>query len=290
MRWFDQLLAFLDDADPGSAPARIRAFEIILVVLSVTELWVHGLKVQPLGGSFSWPLPVFVMLCGAAACMPAWRRLGFLLLALGMVVAIWNAFPMTGNHLYLECFLCAISALLDPSQNEEQRLLTRSVRWVTCVILFFAGIQKLVHGYYTNGLMPAFLLQEPRFERIFALLLPASEAQRIRTYNGLDGAGPYLVSAPLWLLASNLVWTFEIGLAVALSVAWTRRAAVFVGIVFVALIETGAREILFGLLFVNLLLMFLSTDANRRFVPIAAITCVILILILLGWLPAVEFH
>jgi len=138
--------------------------------------------------------------------------------------------------------------------------------------------------------MPAFLLQEPRFERIFSLLLPASEAQRIRSYNGLDGAGPYLVSAPLWLLASNLVWILEIGLAAALFVARTRCAALFVGIVFVALIEIGAREILFGLLFVNLLLMFLSTDANRRFVPIVAITCAIAILVQLGWLPAVEMH
>src|SRR5262249_3771633 len=77
-----QLLAFLDDADTGSTPARIRAFELTLVVLSVTELWVHALTAaQQIGGSLSWPLPVLVTLCGAAACVPAWRRLGFLLLA-----------------------------------------------------------------------------------------------------------------------------------------------------------------------------------------------------------------
>src|SRR5262249_48993350 len=139
-------------------------------------------------------------------------------------------------------------------------------------------------------LMPAFLLNEPRFERIFGVLLPASDAQRIHTYTGLDGAGPYLVSTPLWLLASNLVWILEVALAVALSVARTRPAAVCAGIVFVTLIESGAREILFGLLFVNLLLMFLRTAANRLFVPIAALTCVTVILVHLGWLPAVEMH
>jgi hypothetical protein len=290
MRCFDGVLAFLDDADPGCAPARIRAFENILVVVSVTDLWEHGLKVQRFGGSFPWPLAVLGTLCGAAACMPAWRRLGFLLLAVGMGVLIWMAFPATGNHVYLECFLCAICALLDPSQNEEERLLTQAVRWVSCVILFFAGLQKLIHGYYTNGLMPAYLLKEPRFEPIFGPLVPASELQRILSYKGIDGAGPYLVSAPLLLLASNLAWIFEIALAVVLFAPRTRRAAVFAGIAFVVLIETGAREITFGLLFVSLLLTFLPTDANRRFVPVAAIVCIFLILVQLGWLPAVEIH
>lgn len=38
MRWFDQLLAFLDDANARATPAKIRAFEMILVVLCITEL------------------------------------------------------------------------------------------------------------------------------------------------------------------------------------------------------------------------------------------------------------
>jgi len=269
--------------------ARSRAFEIVLVVLSITEVWEYELEGLKLGGVFSWPLPVFVTLCGGAACLPAWRRLGFFSLAMGMAVAVWNAFPATGNHVYLECFLCLICALLDPVRSAEQQLLTRSVRWIGCVIMFFAGVQKLVHGYYTNGLMPSYLFQEPRFGRIFGWLLPASEAQRLHSYNGLDGSGPYLVSAPALLLASNAVWIFEIALAVALFVASTRRAAVFAGIVFVVLVESGAREIMFGVLFVSVLLMFLSTDANRFFVPIAAVVCVIVLLTQLGWLP-VELH
>lgn len=290
MRWFDQLLAFLDDAHPRSTPAKIRAFELSLVVLCSTEIWARGLEVHQLGVPYRWYLPIIVTLSGAIACVPAWRRRGFALLGLAMIVVIWEAFPTTGNHVYLECFLCWICALLDPSRKEEQRLMVRSLRWITCVILFFAGIQKLVHGYYTNGLMPAFLLQEPRFERIFALLLPASEAQRILSYSGLDGTGPYLVSTPLWLLASNLTWMLEIALAVALFVPQTRAVAVWVAMIFVALIETGAREILFGLLFVNLLLMFLNSAANRRVIPITVVICAAMILMRLGWLPTVELH
>jgi hypothetical protein len=87
-----------------------------------------------------------------------------------------------------------------------------------------------------------------------------------------------------------VTWILEIVLASALFVAWSRRAAVFAGIVFVVLVETGAREILFGLLFVSILLMFLSTDGNRRFVPIAAVVCVVVLMTHLGWLPAVELH
>jgi hypothetical protein len=189
MRWFDKVLVCLEDAHPGSAHARIRAFEIVLVMLSITEIWEEELELSKLGGVFSWPLPVCVTLCGGAALLPAWRRLGFFLLATGMAVAAWAAFPATGNHVYLECFLCSICALLDPVRTAEQRLLTRSVRWIGCVIMFFAGIQKLVHGYYTNGLMLSYVFQEPRFGRILELLLPATEAQRLRSYSGLDGSG-----------------------------------------------------------------------------------------------------
>src|SRR6185369_9902919 len=168
MGWFDRFLAFLDDPAPGSAAARTRAFELTLVVLSITDVWEHGFKVQRLAGSFFWSLPVFVTLCGVVACTAKGRRLGFLGLSLGVGVLVWLAFPATGNHVYLESFLCAVCALIDPSQKEERRLLTGAVRWVGCVILFYAGIQKLVHGYYANGLLPAFLLMEPRFEWIFA--------------------------------------------------------------------------------------------------------------------------
>jgi hypothetical protein len=288
--WLDRVLAFLDDTNAHSTPAQMRAFEIILVVLSVTELWSRALELQRLEGAFPWIMALLVTGAGAVACSPQRRRGGFLLLAVGIGISVWDAFPSTGNHVYLECFLCSLCALLDPADKEEQRLLKQSLRWISCVIMFFAGIQKLVHGYYTTGLMPAFLLQEPRFERIFGLLLPASEAQRIHTYNGLDGSGPYFVTTPLWLLTSNLVWILELGLAITLFARATRRVAVFVGIAFVVLIEAGAREILFGLLYVNLLLMFLPNDANRRLLPIVAVTCVVLILVHLGWLPAMEVH
>lgn len=289
MRWFDRALGFLDDDDPGNARPRLRAFEITLVILSVTEFWARGLEIQAFEHAFPWPLPVVGTLSGMLACTVAWRRVGMLLLALSTAAAVWEAFPIAGNHRYLMVFLCALFALLDVSQRDEQVLLLRSLRWVTCVIVFFAGIQKLVHGYYTNGLMLAYLLVEPRFEQVFGMLLPVGEAQRLHSYNGLDGAGPYFVAAPMLLVASNLVWVFEIVLAAGLAVRRLRPLLVGAGVAFVVLIEAGARELVFGLLFVNLLLIFLRSDINRRLIPIAAVTCVLVILAHLGVLP-VELH
>jgi hypothetical protein len=290
MSYLDRFLGHLDDAEATGTAAKIRAFEIVLVIVAVTDLWEHGLKVRQLGGTFPWPLAVVGTLSGAAALVPASRRLGFLLLSLSIGVLVRTAFPATGNHVYLESFLCAICALLDSSRSEERVLLTRAVRWVTCVIFFYAGLQKLTHGYYTNALMPAYLLKEPRFEWIFGALVPASEVERIRSYTAIAGAGPYLVSSLALLVVSNLAWVLEIALALALFVASTRRAAVFAGIAFVVFIELGAREITFGLQFVNALLMFMAGDSNRRFIPVAALICIVLVLMRLGWLPAVEIY
>lgn len=290
MSWFDRIFAVLDDGNPPATPRRFRTFEVVLVLLCLTELWGRHFELEKLGVTHYLYLCVYVTMAGVAACTPASRGVGFALLAVGMGIAVWEAFPSTGNHVYLECFLCALCALLDPAHKDEQRLLVRSLRWITCVILFFAGIQKLVHGYYITGLMPAFLLQEGRFNPVFALLLPASEVQRIIGYHGYDGSGPYFVDRALWLLTANLVWILEIVLAIALFIPRTRQLAVFAAIAFVVAIETGAREFLFGLLFVNLLLMFLRNDSNRWLLPVASIVCVVLILVRLGMLPAMEIH
>lgn len=289
MDWFDRFLRRLED-DQAPPPSMIRAFEIVLAALCATELWIDGGLQAWNTGSWLWLLPALSLFFAAAACTTAWRRTGFALLTASMAGAVWINFPTTGNHVYLGCFLCSLCAFLDPRQEEERRLLVRSLRWIGCVILFYAGVQKLIHGYYTNGLMPAFLLHEHRFEQVFGLLLPASEAQRIGAYDGLDGSGPYLVATPLWILASNLVWIFEIGLAVALFAERTRTIAIVLGIAFIAVIESGAREFVFGLIFVNLLLIHLRSDANRRYVPLAVLACLILLLIGTGWLPATEIH
>ncbi len=290
MNWLDQHLAFLDDVDASAWTSRIRAFEVVLVLVSAGECWSIAFQTWPATQTFRIIGLVLSTLCGLVALSSRFRRQGFVALALTIAFTAWNSFPLTPNHGYLEIFLCGLCALLDPTEQEEQRLLIRGIRWVTCVIMFFAGIQKLVHGYYTSGLMPAFLLMEPRFRAIFGLFLPRDELQRILSYSGMDGSGPYLVAPPLFLLVSNLVWILEITMAVALLVPRLRTLTVFAGIAFVLAIEVAAREVFFGMLFVSLSLMFLTTDANRRFVPIVAVACVVIILVRIGILPAMELH
>jgi hypothetical protein len=66
-----------------------------------------------------------------------------------------------------------LAAFLDPRRSEEQRLYLRSVRWLVCVTLFYSGVQKAVHGYYSRGQFLLYSLgATPWFATVFELLIP----------------------------------------------------------------------------------------------------------------------
>ena len=55
-------------------------------------------------------------------------------------------------------------------------------------------------------------------------------------------------------------------------------------------IQAGARELFFGLLFTNAMLLFVRSDLNRRLVPLFAAVLVGLALVRFGVLPEMVFY
>ena len=288
--WVDRFLAALDGDDPATAPSKVRAFQGIFVLILCVEYWARATPTTNDLGVSSWVVLPLVSALGVVTLSPRWGRLGFVGLAAAQCVRLWNDFPGAGNHSYLELFLCLLCAFIDVRERDERTLFLRSVRWMTCVVFFYAGLQKLVHGYYFRGELLAYSLGIEAFKPVLRLLLPQADFVRLSQYHGKAGDGPYLLSSWGMLALSNGTYLFEMGLVPLLVWRRTRQFAVVAGLLFVCAIETVARELFFGLIYVNMLLLFTHRDVHRRAVGVFAVVLACMLLVRFKVLPEVIFY
>jgi hypothetical protein len=183
-----------------------------------------------------------------------------------------------------------LAALCDPEQPVEARRFVASAQWVTVVVLFYSGVQKVVQGYYFDGSMLTYSLSTNSFRGILQLLLPASEFERLAALGGAAGEGPYSVDSPLLLAASNGIWLAELSLPALM--LWRRTAplAALATLVLLLGIEIGAREVFFGLIFSNGVLLFLPAAWQRWALPFTVSLLGALLASRLGLLPEVVFY
>ena len=219
-----------------------------------------------------------------------WRRSAFVGFTLLQAWYVWTYFPLTGNHRYLELVLAGLFALFDDRKEDERRLLLRSLQWIFIVVLFYGGVQKLVHGYYFHGQFLSYSLWRVGFHAALGPLLPAQEFERLTSYAAAVGDGPYLVTSPVFLVVSNAVWFVEIALALMLYFRATRRYAWLPGLLFVFAMEVAAREFMFGIEMACGMLLFARTDVIRRAILPVAILLAALVLMRTGLLPGFLFH
>jgi hypothetical protein len=268
----------------------IDAFERILVLILATEHWTRALALwDSLEAVTFLYLSLATLFCALALLLPK-RRWGFAGLAFVQLLVLHHDFPQAGNHAYLELILCGLLAALDPRVDAERRLLLRSLAWLASVILFWSGVQKLTHGYYFRGEELAYSVWIESFRPMLSLLIPAEELARLVSYGREVGDGPYRVASPLFVLVSNAVYVTEIALALLLLVRRLRPYAVAAALVFLAAVEVAAREIFFGLLFANALLLFWPARLHRRLVGVFAGLLLCLLLIRAGILPQLVFY
>jgi hypothetical protein len=293
----DRILSFAGTDDPGRLDEKFLAFRRILMLGIAADLWyAHGSEWDPVWMSPTffglpyWTLPATFSVC----CIAAWlRRPARAAVVLGaVVVAIkfaWQ-FPMNANHDFLEFVSILFLVLCNPVLPEEKRLVLAALRWVVLIVLFSAGLQKVLYGYYFGGEFLAMAVAvDPRFGGLFALLVPGDELVRLTSLQIAPSAGPYRVDSPLFVLASNLTYLAELALPILLVIRRTRPLAVAATIAFIVLIELGPRELFFGAIMINLTLLFAHGDLNRKVLPAFVFLYLLLIAMIYGVVPSLPF-
>ncbi|HYC53743.1 MAG TPA: hypothetical protein VEL28_02230 [Candidatus Binatia bacterium] len=243
--------------------------------LALTTIWLFGCAAAAfLGGASS---------SATARSAASWAPAAALI---ALVPQLAWTLPFTNNHFILEMLVMIVLAVAggsrrsDASRNAhvqarsdgDVRLAWRGVAWLTLIVFFHTGLQKVIYGYWFGGEFLAWMIGNTnRFGDLFMLFLSGGDILRLRAYNALSaGTGPYRVDSALFIAASNLVYIAEMALPVLLAWPRTRRLAAIASLVLVFVMQLGAREYGFAFLFLHLLMMFLPGDAIRRTLPLTA--------------------
>jgi hypothetical protein len=278
--------------DGAVCERRAHAFAFVFFVLYASELIATNLRrFGEAGlGINHW---IEVGAVGVAAILMArerWRRIAFGLMAGVALMRLTIRFPMAGNHLHIHAIIFTLLALLDPKVEVEREWLLGALKWLLLVILFYSGLQKLLHGHYLNGEFFAYTISESAsFRQFLRWVLPAGEVERIVQYGWAVGTGPYRLYSPTGLFISRAAVAAEMLLPLLLWFRRTRVAGIVAAAAFIVVIELAARELYFGLLFLNLLLLFAPAGLHIRTRWVFVIIGVGLIFSRLGVLPEVHF-
>lgn len=289
---FPRVLALIDDADRAQQAALVRAFQLFLFAHVAVRTLLWALRAD------DWLVARYLMAGALALCAwVAWRApahaqaaaaaaLGVLTIKLGA------SFPGTSNHFFIEWLCVALFVLCAADDAEERRLLLTAVRWLTVIVFFYSGLQKVLYGTYFDAQFLGYAIgSKPSFGWLFGWLVPADELARLRALHPTGvGSGPYAIRAPLAVLAANGVYLFEMLAPVFLVWRRTRALAAVATIAVVAAIELGARELMFGALFVNLLLLFFARPVNRTLLPAFLALFAVLVASRAGLLPRFWFN
>lgn len=294
-------LALAGDAQPEIRGSRLDAFQHVVLLTVVVELLVRrilspGSVLDRGAAAASAPvlLSDVLLTLGFSLCLllgffpRSSKAAGISAAVLAAFAAVWYL-PETANHAFLMALCLFFLAAVDRKKPEEQALALQALRWCWVIVFFASGIQKLIYGlYFRAELLIYMIAHEETFATLFGALMPAGELVRIR---GLAATGgPYLTDWTPLVVMSNVVWIFEILAPVLLLFKPTRSIAAVLTLCFVAAIELGARELFFGVMAVNLTLLFFRRDWIRRLLPAYVLAFSLLILVEAGILwPGFEF-
>jgi hypothetical protein len=284
--WVDRVLWLGTDSDSKRDPlVRLQTLGTILLLHAAVESWFWMLELDTFVGGVAALAGVYTILLGIGF-VPRLRRLALALAATVTALQLAWTFPYIANHTYLRLLALGLLALPGPGSLRERRLAHAALGWTAAIVLFYTGFQKLVYGTYFQGQYLAYMISlTDRFGHVFEWLVPAGEWTRLKAIGEpVPGAGPYTVDGTAFLALSNLVYVLEIGLAAGLIWCRTRRAAIWMTLGLIVLVQFGAREVFFGLLFCNLVLTLHPRDVSRAMVPVsAAIYLTALLLKWVGW-------
>lgn len=286
-----ELLESLGSPADAASARELRAFGFLVLLHATVQSWAW--VVVPLEGLFGLPwlgvltTSTVLTICSGLA-LTRYGRWAAMLAVPALLCQLYWTFPWTPNHNAL-VFLCALScAALNPTDDDERRLLLGSLRWITVIVFFYAGLQKVLYGYWFRGEFLSWMIGQgvDNWRSTFGWLVPDSELDRLRSLNPLAaGAGPYRVDSLAFIAVSNAVYLAEIAIAVLLLTRRFRAVAATSAILLVFVIQLAPREFMFALLYAQLLLLFVPGGWNRRLIVVFAIAYVYLLAVMAGVAP-----
>ncbi len=271
MDWF---LNFLSIDDRESHGSKLASFNLILLLT---------IAVQQVSNA-RWILAGIVFACSLVSLSERYRRGATALVLVVLLVRYAVEFPSVANHSYLLLLLLSLYLWIDSSKTEEKELFLQACRWLTVIIFFYSGVQKLWYGEYFDGRYLAYLAgMADRSTTAFEFLIPPQEMARLISYKREAGSGPFLIDSVIFKVVSNGAWISEIVLSLLLLFRRTWPLAVACAIFSMFVIEFIAREIIFGVLMVSLLFLFCRRDMNRPLLPVYIVFLAYFVAVRLGW-------
>ena len=282
--WLVERLVVLTGGAPAEhLPSQLSAFASILLFHLASRDMVRYLEGQP-----SWRLWLALGfgLCFAASFFPAYRRAAYYGGAVMMTLKFLSVFPWNSNHSMVELVCILFFAMAYRPDGANLTALSASLRWLPVLVFFYSGLQKMVMGTYFDGSFLAYsVASDQDFQAAFQWILPSGEFARLMA---IEPPGPYRFESAFPVVLSNLVYIGEIVVAGLLLVKRTRLLGLVGGMVMIVGIELAARELFFGILFANLVLLHAPKDWTK---PTLLGWCAVyaaLLAVKAGLLP--EFH
>ena len=253
----DRFLSFMSIDDRAIQESKLFYFQLILLLTTAVHQVDHGLQ---------YVLPILG--CALLGLKARYGRLAALGALVVLLIVLVPNFPSIANHSFFEAILIALLCWIDRSEEEQRELFFQVCRWFLIIVFFYSGVQKVWYGEYFDGRYLAFLATVALKTRTaFELLLPPEELSRLLGYRIVPGSGPFLIDSLFFKIMSNGVWISEIAGALLLLFRRTRTLGILFGIGMMFAVMFIARELIFGILVLNLLFLFSARDVNRRLLP-----------------------
>ena len=268
---FEVILERVRDAEPSYEDRKFVAFRRVILVIAASESWLV-LTRAPYQSNFFLALSIVITACFLAGFFARFARIATALVGLCMAIQIVATFPENANHQFLVVLSSLLLTLPRTNDLSERLDALDGLRWILLLGFFWAGVQKILYGYYFGGEFLAHrMATDPDFLLVFQFFVPAAEVERLLSLGLQYGAGPFRIQSWLFVLVSNLSWLAEIALPLLLLFRPTRRLAVVGSVLFILAIQSAAREVYFGGIMIGLILLFWPGDALRRAYPLFAV-------------------
>jgi len=210
-------------------------------------------------------------------------RLRLIAIAIGLGVAIWGigfTLPMTPNHA-VALAVSFVFLLWDALENDTSYRASELIRWLAFTILFWSGLQKVLHGAYFNGTF--FSTQLALGDRRFAWMQSLCSASELQVLGNTPPSGPFVPGCRKITWMSSMVVCLEFAMGGLLLVPRLRSAAAGLAMIFLVFVQVVTKEITFALTMCSVLSVFLDKKTAERL-------CVLIVVISLAFSWTLMLH